>query len=89
MLFVLGKGRGYYLGAAYPMLMAMGAVMGERWLASISGLSRRAIEVAVLSRLVACGVYISAIVVPVASAGALQRFRIEEQRRSARRNRLG
>ena len=31
-LYVLGKGRGYYLGAAYPMLLAMGAVLGERWL---------------------------------------------------------
>ena len=35
-LFVVGKGRGYYLGAAYPMLMAMGAVMGERWVDSLS-----------------------------------------------------
>jgi len=29
-LFVIGKGRGYYLAAAYPMLMAVGAAMGER-----------------------------------------------------------
>src|SRR6202163_4618462 len=30
-LFVVGKGRGYYLAGAYPMLMAMGGVVGERW----------------------------------------------------------
>src|SRR5438270_5827718 len=35
-LFMVEKGRGYYLGAAYPMLMAMGAVMGERWLGTLS-----------------------------------------------------
>ena len=31
-LFVIAKGRGYYLGAAYPMLYAGGAVWGEEWL---------------------------------------------------------
>ena len=34
-LFFFGKGRGYYLAAAYPMLMAMGAVAGARWVASL------------------------------------------------------
>ena len=33
-LFVIAKGRGYYLGAAYPMLYAAGSVWGEQWLAS-------------------------------------------------------
>src|SRR5882757_5600122 len=33
-LFFVGKGRGYYLAAAYPMLFAMGAVAGECWVAS-------------------------------------------------------
>ena len=35
-LFLVGKGRGYYLGGAYPMLMAMGAVVAERWVASLA-----------------------------------------------------
>jgi len=30
-LFPIGNGRGYYLAAAYPMLLAMGAVVGEGW----------------------------------------------------------
>jgi 4-amino-4-deoxy-L-arabinose transferase-like glycosyltransferase len=34
-LFAVGKGRGYYLGAAYPMLMAMGATRGERWVGAM------------------------------------------------------
>ena len=40
-LFFFGKGRGYYLAAAYPMLMAMGAVVGERWVASMKRPRRR------------------------------------------------
>jgi dolichyl-phosphate-mannose-protein mannosyltransferase len=34
-LFVIAKGRGYYLAAAYPMLYAGGSVLGEHWLASM------------------------------------------------------
>lgn len=30
-LFVAGKARGYYMGPAYPMLLAAGAVLFERW----------------------------------------------------------
>jgi len=33
LLFLLAQGRGYYLAPAYPMLLAAGAVSGERWLA--------------------------------------------------------
>ncbi len=32
-LFIALKARGYYLGAAYPMLYAGGSVLGEQWLA--------------------------------------------------------
>jgi len=35
LLFVVAKGRGYYLSAAYPMLYAAGSVWGERRLASL------------------------------------------------------
>jgi 4-amino-4-deoxy-L-arabinose transferase-like glycosyltransferase len=34
-LFVIVKGRAYYLAAAYPMLYAAGSVWGEQWLASM------------------------------------------------------
>jgi hypothetical protein len=33
-LFVIGRGLAYYLAPAYPMLIAMGAVIGERWYAN-------------------------------------------------------
>jgi Dolichyl-phosphate-mannose-protein mannosyltransferase len=35
-LFTVAKGRWYYMGPAYPMLYAAGAVWGEQWLATIS-----------------------------------------------------
>ncbi|MFZ0821341.1 MAG: glycosyltransferase family 39 protein [Candidatus Acidiferrales bacterium] len=35
-IFFVAKGRFYYVAAAYPMLFAAGAVMEERWIASLS-----------------------------------------------------
>ena len=40
-LFVVAKGRDYYLAPAYPMLMAAGAVWGESWVASKSPRAQR------------------------------------------------
>src|SRR5664279_5459493 len=73
-LFVLGKGRGYYLAAAYPMLLAMGAVVGERWAASLSKPWRRAVEALFFAGLAACGLYICALILPLASSGPLRSF---------------
>jgi len=76
-LYVVGKGRGYYLGGAYPMLMAMGAVAGERWVRSLSQLPRRAVEAAFFTALVGWGLYMGAMIIPVASGGGLMRFALE------------
>ncbi len=73
-LFFFGKGRGYYLAAAYPVLMAMGAAAGERWLASLSRLWRRTVESVFFTGLAACGLYICALVLPIASSGKLRDF---------------
>ena len=35
LLFIIAKGRNYYLAGTYPMLYAAGAVWGEQWLASL------------------------------------------------------
>jgi len=35
LLFMVAKGRSYYMGPAYPMLYAAGAVWGEGWLATL------------------------------------------------------
>jgi hypothetical protein len=61
LLFVIGRGRGYYAAGLYPMLYAGGSVWGEKWIASIP--RRRA---AVLRRLVW-----SALIADVALAAVL------------------
>jgi hypothetical protein len=76
-LYVVGKGRGYYLGAAYPMLMAMGAVLSERWVASLSSWPRRIVEFAFFTLLAASGAYICAVVIPLTSGGALRNFALK------------
>jgi len=47
LLFVVLKGRGYYLAAAYPMLYAAGSVWSEQWLASLR--ARQAVVVRVVA----------------------------------------
>jgi hypothetical protein len=73
-LFFFGKGRGYYLAPAYPMLMAMGAVAGERWTASLPTLWRRTVEVVYLTGVAVAGLYICALILPIASSGPLKNF---------------
>jgi 4-amino-4-deoxy-L-arabinose transferase-like glycosyltransferase len=76
-LFAVGKGRSYYLGAAYPMLMAMGAVVGERWVASLSKVPRRAVEAVFFTGVGAYGLLLSAVLVPWATGGPLMKFALE------------
>ena len=73
-LFVVGKGRSYYLAAAYPMLLAMGAVMGEKWVASLSRLPRLALKIAFFVLLFAGGALMATVLVPLASSGPLMQF---------------
>ncbi len=76
-LFFVGKGRGYYLAGAYPMLMAMGAVMGEGWVATLLMSWRRTVEAVFFWGLVVGGVYVSTIVLPLAPSGRLMKFALE------------
>jgi hypothetical protein len=76
-LFWVGKGRGYYMGGAYPMLMAMGAVVGERWVTSLSKVPRRAVEAVFFAGVVGWGCFMSAMILPVASGGPLMKFALE------------
>jgi Dolichyl-phosphate-mannose-protein mannosyltransferase len=76
-LFYFGKGRGYYVAGAYPMLVAMGAAASERWLAGMSKLGRRVIEGVFFAGVVAWGVLICAIIVPLATSGPLRDFALK------------
>jgi hypothetical protein len=70
----LSKARGYYLAAAYPMLIAMGAVVGEAWLARLNAGWRRIVEISFFTGLAGFGAYTCAIVLPIASSGPLRQF---------------
>ena len=76
-LFTIGKGRHYYLGAAYPMLLAAGAVRAEGWLASLSAAWRRTIETVFFTVLAAAAAYACAVIIPLQSTGPLMRFALK------------
>jgi hypothetical protein len=76
-LFVIGKGRGYYMAAAYPMLMAMGAVAGERWVGSLKQGWRMAVEGVFFLGLGAGGAFVFALLVPLAGSGPLKQFALK------------
>ena len=76
-LFFVGKGRGYYLSAAYPMLLAMGAVVWERRVATLGPVWRRVVLAVAFSAMTAYGVYVYAVLVPLASDGPLKQFALK------------
>jgi Dolichyl-phosphate-mannose-protein mannosyltransferase len=73
-LYVIGKGRFYYEAPAYPMLLAMGAVAGERWLAALPRWARTSVASVYFAGLGVVGAFICAALVPLASSGPLKHF---------------
>ena len=73
-ILYLAKGRFYYLCAAYPMLIAMGAVVGERWVRSLPRWARLTVEVVLFQGLLVAGAWFIAGWVPIASSGPLRDF---------------
>ncbi|MBV8729102.1 MAG: glycosyltransferase family 39 protein [Acidobacteriia bacterium] len=69
-LFLIAKGRPYYLAPAYPMLLAAGAVWGERRLETLPPTVASAIRRRVRRSLVIGGLVVAALVLPVAPAGS-------------------
>lgn len=78
--FWLSKGRSYYVGAAYPMLFAMGAVLAERWLAKLK--LRRSWRLTIVAvymvALVVLGARISMIIIPYTSGGPQRDLALKE-----------
>ena len=74
LFFWLNKGRFYYVAEAYPILIAMGAVVAERWLAERAVWVRRALVTVYFTGLFAMGGYLAAILLPIASSGPLCDF---------------
>jgi len=68
----VSKGRGYYPGAVYPVLLAMGAVMMESWIHRSGRYWLKPAAALYLVVLIAGGAYASTILVPWSSGGLLR-----------------
>jgi hypothetical protein len=77
-LFIVGRGRGYYLAAAYPMLIAMGCAAAEEWVGSLRRPWRWTVEIVFFAGLFLMGACVSALVVPLASGGPLKDFALSK-----------
>ncbi len=60
------RGRDYYLSPAYPMLLAAGAVWGERWVASLSARHAASVRWNVWCSFAISGLIVAATTLPVA-----------------------
>jgi hypothetical protein len=74
LVFWVNQGRFYYVAEAYPLLLAMGAVTSERWLARIPRWSQFAVEAVFFAGLFFIGGFFFAGWVPLASSGPLRDF---------------
>ena len=69
-LFLVAKGRDYYLAPAYPMLLAAGAAWGERWVRRLSPTQAGWVRGTVWWAMATSGVAIAALVFPLAPLGS-------------------
>jgi len=76
-IFLATKARFYYLGGTYPVLLAMGAAAGERWIASLSRPWQWAIKATLFTGMAAFGLYFVAIILPLASSDGLKDFALK------------
>jgi hypothetical protein len=72
--FLAVKGNFYYMAPAYPMLIAMGAAEGERWVERLSKLWRWVVKIFFFQGIAVSGAYGCALVLPLASSGPLMHF---------------
>ncbi len=69
-LFWLAQGRSYYLAPAYPMLLAAGAVVGERWLGGLRATQARVVRAVTGTALAAGAALGGALMLPIAPVGS-------------------
>jgi 4-amino-4-deoxy-L-arabinose transferase-like glycosyltransferase len=69
-IFVVAKGRGYYLAAGYPMLFAAGSIWAEQKLVTMRAWSRRTIEGFAWTALLVNTVVVIAFTLPIAAIGS-------------------
>lgn len=73
-MFLVSKGRFYYMAPAYPMLLAMGAVAGERWVGRMRRPLAFTVKIVFFGGVAAVGAYACALIIPLASSGPLRDF---------------
>src|SRR5215470_7183509 len=69
-ILLIARGRPYYLAPAYPMLLAVGAVWGERWLETLSPAAAGTLRRVVRTSFVISGLVTAVLVLPLAPAGS-------------------
>jgi len=69
-LFLVAQGRSYYLGPAYPMLLAAGAVAGESWMGSLRPAWARLARGLTAAALVVGAALGGALMLPIAPVGS-------------------
>ena len=65
-IFVIAKGRDYYAAPAYPMLLAAGAVVEEKWLRSLATTRSRLVRVGTFAALIIGGIIAVPLTLPLA-----------------------
>ena len=68
------KGRHYYMAPAYPMLIAMGGVLAERWLRTLPRWGRFAVARAYFVTFAFVSVFTCAQLLPLATGGPLKQY---------------
>jgi len=76
--FLSAQGVFYYLAPAYPMLIAMGATGGERWVERLSKVWRWVVKIFFFQGIVFTGFAMGAAIIPLADSGPLMRFALEK-----------
>jgi hypothetical protein len=73
-IFWASKGRHYYVAPAYPMLLAMGAVLAERWLRTLPRWGRVAVASAYFAGFAFISAFVCALLLPLATSGPLKQY---------------
>jgi hypothetical protein len=76
--FMSVQGIYYYVAPAYPMAIAMGAVAGEQWLATLPKLWQGVVKIVFFQGIAVAGAYTFAFVLPLATSGPLMHFALEQ-----------
>jgi hypothetical protein len=69
-ILLIARGRAYYLAPAYPVLLAVGAAWGERWLGTLSPAAAGSTRRVVRKSLTISGIAVAALILPLAPAGS-------------------